>query len=217
MAGAVDRLADLGDRREAAGRGLIVQHAHRFDLMRLVVLELGLDHRRLGADAPVGRDELRLQSKVFRHPLPQRRELAGLDHEHAIAGRERVDQRRFPGAGAGRGVNDDRVGGLENRLDAVERAARDLGELRSAMIDERRIHGAQNAVGDRRRPRDLQEMTAGGTRSVFGHVRISRGMAVISCRRTAGRKLAVMKDECHSQSSLSGWALRPRKSVGKST
>jgi hypothetical protein len=34
---------------------------------------------------------------------PQRREVAGLGHQHAIAGRERVDQRRFPRAGARRG------------------------------------------------------------------------------------------------------------------
>ena len=48
MAGRVDRLADLGDRRQRAGRGLVVQDADRLDLLVLVFLELGLD--RLGID-----------------------------------------------------------------------------------------------------------------------------------------------------------------------
>ena len=40
MAGGVDRLADLGDRREAAGRGLVVQDADRLDLVLLVLAQL---------------------------------------------------------------------------------------------------------------------------------------------------------------------------------
>ena len=64
-----------------------------------------------------------LQAELLRHVLPQRRELAGLHHQHAVAGRQRVDQRRLPGAGAGRGVDDDRVGGLEDGLDALEAAS----------------------------------------------------------------------------------------------
>ena len=114
-----------------------MQHAHRLDLVGLVLAQMRLDRRRVGAGAPVGRDEFRLEAELLRHVLPQRGELAGLDHQHAVAGRERVDQRRFPGAGAGRGIDDDRIGGLEDGLDAFEHALGELGEFRSAVVDDR--------------------------------------------------------------------------------
>jgi hypothetical protein len=121
-----------------------------------------LDCRRVGADAPVGRDEFRPQPEFLRHGLPQRGELAGLDHQHAIAGRERVHESRFPRTGAGRGIDDHRVGGLENRLDAVEAAFGELGKFRPAVVDDRRVHRPQHAVGQRRWPGNVQEMTAHG-------------------------------------------------------
>ena len=113
-----------------------------------------------------------LQAELLRHLLPQRGELAGLHHQHAVAGRQRVDQRGFPGAGAGRGVDDDRIGGLEDGLDAVEAALGELGELRPAMVDDRRVHRAQHAVGQRRRPGNLQEMAPDGARGILGHRRL---------------------------------------------
>ena len=183
MAGGVDRLADRLDRRQAAGRGLVVQHAHRLDLVRLVLAQMLLDLGRVGAGAPIAGDEFGLQPELLRHDLPQRRELAGLDHQHAIAGRQRVDQRRFPRAGAGRGVDDDRIGGLENGLDAVEAALGELGEFRPAMIDDRGVHRAQHAVGQRRRARNLQEMTPGGARSILRHYRHSFGQFMSPRRR----------------------------------
>src|SRR5262249_19054423 len=112
--------------------------------------------------------------------------------------------------------NDDRVGGLENRLDAVERPARNLGEVRSAMVDERRIHGAQDTVRNRCWPRNLQEMTAGVTRSVLGHVRISRGMAVISCRRRCRAETCRHEGRMSESVKPIRVGLRPRKNVGKS-
>ena len=96
MAGGVDRLADLRDRRQRAGRGLVVQDADRLDLLVLVFAELGFDRLRIDALAPVGGDELRLEAEPLGHLLPQRGELAGLDHQHAVAGRQRVDQRALP-------------------------------------------------------------------------------------------------------------------------
>ena len=169
MTGGVDRLADLGDRGQRAGRGLVVQHADGLDLLGLVLAQLGFDGLRVDALAPVGGDELRLEAELLGHLLPERRELAGLDHEHAIAGRQRVGERRFPGAGAGRGVDDDRIGGLEDRLDAVEAALGELGEFRTAMVDDRRVHRPQDAVGDRRRSGDLQEMAPDLTRRILSH------------------------------------------------
>ena len=169
MAGGVDRLADLRDRREAAGRGLVVQHADRLDLLVLVLAQMVLDHRRVGAGAPVGLDEFGTQAELLRHDLPQRGELAGLHHQHAVAGRQRVHQRRLPRAGAGRGVDDHRIGGLEDGLDAFEAALGELGEVRPAVIDDRRVHRAQHPVGQRGRARNLQEMATYGARGVLRH------------------------------------------------
>ena len=180
MPGGIDRLADCRDRREAAGRGLVVQHADRLDLLVLVLAQMLFDCRRVGADAPVGRDEFRHQAELLGHVLPQGRELAGLDHQHAVTGRERVDERSLPRAGAGGGVHDDRVRGLEDGLDALEAALGELGEFRSAVIDDRRIHRPQHAVGERGRARDLQEVAADGTRGVLGHRQV---LAIMFFRR----------------------------------
>ena len=46
--------------------------------------------------------------------------MAGLEHQHLVAGRQRVDQRRFPGAGARGGIDHHRAGGLEDALHAGE-------------------------------------------------------------------------------------------------
>ena len=68
-------------------------------------------------------DELRLQAELDRHVLPQRGEVAGLVHQHLVAGRERVDERRLPRAGAGRGIDEHRARGLEDGLDAGQHLA----------------------------------------------------------------------------------------------
>ena len=80
-------------------------------LMRaaLVLGEPRLDRAGIDAVAPVARDDLGLQAELLRHPAPERREPAGLEHQDAVAGRERVDERRFPGAGARGRVDDDRL------------------------------------------------------------------------------------------------------------
>ena len=92
----------------------------------LVFAQARFDRGRIGADAPVGGDEFGHEAELLGHLLPQRGELAGFHHQHLVAGRQRVDERGFPGAGSGRGVDDHRIGGLEDRLDAVQAL---LGEL----------------------------------------------------------------------------------------
>src|SRR5580700_2951261 len=188
MAGGVDRLADRFNGRKTSGRGLVVQHANRLDLVGLVLAQVLFDRGSVGAGAPIALDELGLEPELFRHDLPKRRELAGLDHQHAVAGRQRIDQSGFPRAGAGRGVDDDRIGGLENRLDAVEAAFRQLGEFRPAVVDDRGVHRAEHAVGQRRRARNLQEMTPGGARNILRHYRHSFGLFM--CRGGAVRRRA---------------------------
>src|SRR5205085_4184985 len=81
-----------------------------------------------------------------------------------VARRKRIDDRRFPGAGARGGKNDHRAAGPEHFLAAVEYRLGKLGECRTAMVDDRHIHGAEHAVRHRARSRNLQKMA-----SLMGH------------------------------------------------
>ena len=110
MAGGVDRLADVGDRRATPVEvSLWTTQTALISFVRVL--------RRLASigcgSAPCASrlvDELQaLEAEALGHLLPQRGELAGLEHQHAVAGRQRVDERRFPGAGAGSGVDDHRI------------------------------------------------------------------------------------------------------------
>ena len=75
---------------------------HRLDRVRAVGGERRLDQRGDRRRAPVAGNEVDDEAEPLGHLAPQRREVAGLEHQHAIAGRQRVDERRFPRAGAGR-------------------------------------------------------------------------------------------------------------------
>ena len=189
MAGGVDRLANLRDRRQASSRGLVVQHADCFDLLVLVLAQMVLDCRGIGADAPVGLDEVWAQAELLRHGLPQRGKLTGFHHQHAVVGRERVDERGFPRAGASRGVDDHRIGGLEDGLDAFETVFGELGEFRPAMVDDRRVHGPQHAVGQRSRPRDVKEVAAHGAGRILRHRLIPCQARFSRAHRAPGRSL----------------------------
>ena len=56
----------------------------------------------VGAAPPVGRQEIDVELEFLGNAEPQHRELAGLGHQHLVAGRQRIDDRGFPGAGARR-------------------------------------------------------------------------------------------------------------------
>src|SRR5665213_1944061 len=77
-----------------------------------------------------------------------------------IARRQRVDDRRFPGAGARRGKDDHRAGGLEDLLAAVEHRPGERGELRAAVVDDWHVHGAKHAIWHRARTGNLQKMSS---------------------------------------------------------
>src|SRR5918994_1575973 len=74
------------------------------------------------------------------HLLPQRREVAGLEAEHPVTRRERVDQRGLPGAGARARIDDDRVRRAERRLDRLEHLPAEGRELRAAVVDGGHVH-----------------------------------------------------------------------------
>src|SRR5207237_455048 len=97
-----------------------------------------------------------------RQAQPQRAEWSVAGREQPVARRERVDEGRFPPAGAGRG-KDERLaaGRLEHLLQVAEQSGRQVGERRRAVILHRTIHRAQDALGNVGRPWDEQEVTAG--------------------------------------------------------
>src|SRR5437588_444920 len=75
-----------------------------------------LDRVRIDAVAPVAGDELDLQAEPPRHLLPKRGEVAGLEHEDAVAGGKRVRERRLPRPRSRGRVHDHRLPGAEDAL-----------------------------------------------------------------------------------------------------
>src|SRR5688572_6349581 len=88
--------------------------------------------------------------------------MAGFIHQHAIAGRQGVDERRLPRAGAGSRIDHHfALRALEHALHSGEDFLADRAELRAAMVHRREIDGSQHAIGHVGRARDLKEVAAG--------------------------------------------------------
>jgi hypothetical protein len=92
--------------------------------------------------------------------------MARFVHEHAIAGRKRVHERRFPRARTGSRKNHHRAFRPEHLFQASEHFLTKLLELGAAMVDRRPIDRAQNALGYVGRTGNLQEVAAAGVRHV---------------------------------------------------
>ena len=114
-----------------AGGGLVVDDHHGLDRVAGVGGEALLHGLRRDAVAPVAGHEVDLEAELAGHLLPQGGEVAGLEAEDAVTGRERVDERRLPGAGAGRRVDDHRLRRAERRLDRLEHLLAERGERRA--------------------------------------------------------------------------------------
>ena len=110
--------------------------------------------------APVGADDLDLEAERLGELLEAQREVAGLDHQHEVAGREQVGDRRLPGAVAGRGVEEDLLVGLQDALHAAVAGALDLEELRREEVHDRPVHRPQHAVGNVGRAGIVEELAA---------------------------------------------------------
>lgn len=115
---AVHRLAHLADARSAAGRGLVVHDHDRFAGMALVGGKFLFDGGRIDAVPPIATNELDDEPHAFGDLAPQRGEMASLEHQHLVAGRQRIDDGRFPRTRAGRRKYDDRMLRLENTFEA---------------------------------------------------------------------------------------------------
>src|SRR6185437_10138362 len=175
MLGAIERLADRRHRTDDAGRGLAVNDHDGFDGVALIGGQPALRLGRVDRMAPIARHELDLQPMSLGHDAPQRRELPGLEGEHLVARRQRVEQRGFPGAGARGGKDRHRSGGLEQPAHAGANRLAQLDIVGPTVIDDRVVHRASDAIGNVARSGDVEEMAAAphhlghGTDAPFGN------------------------------------------------
>ncbi len=158
--GGVDRAAYLGDAVGDAGRGLVVDLHHRLDRVLLVLAQPRLDRSGIDAGAPVARQRLDLDSELLRVLAPVEREIAGLRHQHLVAGREDVDDRRLPGAMAVAGIGDDRLVGLEDLAQSGIALLGDGAELGAHEVEGRAVYRPQDAVRNVGRSGVLEELTS---------------------------------------------------------
>ena len=161
MAGGVEGGAHRPDAARHPGGGLVVHDRHRLDGVIAILGESRLDPCRIGAGAPVAFQDLGLQAESPRHRRPQRREVPGLAHQHRVAGRERVHERRLPGAGAGRREDQHVAASAEDLAQAGEHPLAEPPELRPAMVDGGALDGAQDPIGDVGGAGNLEEVPAG--------------------------------------------------------
>src|SRR6185437_1390948 len=139
-------------------RGLVMDDEHGLDLVRLVGGEPRLDLGDVGAAAPVGVQEFEVELEFLGDALPQHRELAGLGQKHLVARRERIDDGGFPGAGARRRKDDDRLLGAKDALHACKYGVAEFGEFRAPVVQGRHIHGPQYPVRYVGRAWNLEKM-----------------------------------------------------------
>ena len=130
----VDGAAHLVNGRRGAGRGLVVDHAHGLDFPAAVLAQPRFDRIGVGTATPVRCDKLGYQAEGLGHGLPQTCEMAGLVHQHLVAGRKRIDQACLPRPGTRGRIQEDRTCGPEDRLDAAQHALAQLLKLGPAVI-----------------------------------------------------------------------------------
>jgi hypothetical protein len=115
---------------------------------------------RVGAAAPVARQDVDVQPEPPRESRPAQAELAGLEHEHAIAGTECVDQRRLPRAAARGWIDHDAAFRTEHPLQPVQQLAGECGEVGAAVIGGGARDRAAHPVRHVRGAGKLEEMPA---------------------------------------------------------
>src|SRR5580704_14598111 len=99
MPGAVHRRPDQRDLARAPGGRLVLDDGDRLDLVPWVRGQLLADLAGLDALAPVTGNKLDIQAELPGHMSPQGGEMPGFEGQHAVARRQRVDQRGLPSPG----------------------------------------------------------------------------------------------------------------------
>ena len=146
-------------------------HDHdRLDLVLAIGGKAGLDLLEVGAMAPVAGQKIDVELEFVGNPAPQHGKLPGLGHQHLVAGLQRIDDRRLPGAGTGRRIDDHRLLGAEHPLHRPQHRVSDFGEFGAPVVHGRHVHRAQHPVRHVGRSGNLQKMPS----SMHGHGRPSR-------------------------------------------
>src|SRR5258705_10083230 len=104
----VDGAPDLEKSARHPGGRLVVDDEQRLDPVVAIAGEPLTDLAGIDAAPPGAGHELDVEAEPAGHLGPVLRELADVEREYCVTGRERVDQRRFPGAAPGRRIDDDR-------------------------------------------------------------------------------------------------------------
>ena len=166
MLGAVEQLADFLRMGDAAGRGLVVHDHTALILCVLVGGEPLLDLRR-GRRRGASRSGMKSTSSLNFSAMPRHSvanwpvsaisTLSPGDSVLTIA----ASQAPVPDDG----IDDDRLLGAEDALDAGQHLMAELGEFRTAMVHGRHVHRPQHPVGYVGRSWNLEKMPSG----VHGH------------------------------------------------
>ncbi len=156
----IDLPADIGDAAGDARGRLVVHDGDGFDLMVAIVGELRVHRRRIDAMPPVARHVVDREAEARRHLPPERGKVSRLEHQDFVARRQRIDQRRLPGAGARPWKDDDRRLRQEDALESGQHLARELRELRPTMVHGRLRQGAQHAIRNVGGTRNLEKVAA---------------------------------------------------------
>jgi hypothetical protein len=135
----VDRAAHELDPARHACRRLVVNDEDGLDAPLAIIAEPFRNEVGIDAMSPVSRHEVDVETEARGHRAPQRREMAGLEHEHAIARRQRVDEGRLPRPGARGRIDEHMATRLEDPLHALEHVAPESREFATSMVDGRPI------------------------------------------------------------------------------
>ena len=162
MLGGVDGAAHRAEVARHAGSGFVVDDQHALDLVLTVLGQDRLDAVHGRSLAPLHVDDVHPHPVPLRQVDPQVAELSVARREQTVAGRQRIDERRFPAAGPRRGKDEWLAGGgLEHLLQVAEQAGRQVGERGRAVILHGAVHRAQDPLGHVGRSWDEEEITAG--------------------------------------------------------
>lgn len=152
----------LSDPARDPGRGLVVNHDDCLEGVPWVRAQPRVQLRGRGAPAPIARHIVNREADSFCNVAPRDlREPARLEHQHPVAGRERIHQGRFAASSARGRIHDHRTTGLKDRANGFQNVQAQFRELGPPVVDGRTIHGPQHAIRNIRRAWDLKKVTAG--------------------------------------------------------
>ena len=102
-----------------------------------------------------------VQTEALRNLTPGARKMAGLKDQHTVARGECVYEGSLAGSGTGRGIDDDGTLRLEDGTHALQNFYAQFRKFQTAVVNDRMVDGAQNAIRNVGRARDLQKVATG--------------------------------------------------------